>query len=114
MKLSKQAIYLILITLAVIISYINIFSNPFVWDDFDFIVNNSKITSLSSISSFFTHPSMNNLWRPLREVLYTITYAIWGLNPFGYHLNAILLHLFITITIFFIVRELTKNLEIAL
>src|SRR3989344_3380118 len=101
MRLDKKLAIILLLFLVVLINYVNIFQNEFVWDDHNFIASNRKITSLENIPYYFTHESRNSLWRPLRETLYILTYSIWGLNTFGYHLNALLLHTLITIFIFF-------------
>ena len=101
MKINKNVAFVSLLFTVVLISYANVFYNPFVWDDHTFIESNRKITSLENIPYFFTHESRNALWRPLRETFYALTYSVWGLNPFGYHLNALLLHALVTIFIFF-------------
>jgi len=114
MKASKQAIYIGIIILLVLVSYINVFRNEFVWDDHIFIVENNKITSFSYIPYYFTHESMNSLWRPIRETLYIVTYKIWGLNAFGYHLNSLILHSLISLLVFLIISNIARNKEIAL
>ena len=114
MKINKNVAFVSLLFAVVLISYANVFYNPFVWDDHTFIESNRKITSLENIPYFFTHESRNALWRPLRETFYALTYSVWGLNPFGYHLNALLLHALVTIFIFFIFSNITKNSEMPL
>jgi len=76
---------------------------------FFFIVDNMHIRNLDEISDFFTEPSIGNLYRPLRGVFYTINRQIWGLNAFGYHLNSLLLHFFITVLVFFITLKITDR-----
>jgi Flp pilus assembly protein TadD len=84
----------------------NTFSNGFVFDDEFFIVNNFEIRSLKNIPSFFVESSVGNLYRPIRGVLYSFTYLIWKLNPFGWHLNAILFHAIITVVVYLILVEI--------
>src|SRR3989304_1869994 len=96
-----------LICALTILLYSNTFFNGFVYDDYYFIRDNVHIRSLQSIPSFFTTPSAGDLYRPLRSVLYTVTYSLWGLNPIGYHLNAILLHTAISILVYLIASRLT-------
>ena len=109
MKFNRNWIVILILFLAVFVSYINVFQNNFVWDDEFFIVNNIDIKSISNIPGFFTEPSPGNLYRPLRTTFYTITYQIWGLNPLGYHLNGFFLHFFITILLFFITLRITNK-----
>jgi len=114
MKINRNLIFISIIFAVILISYANIFLNEFVWDDFTFIVTNKKITSLEYIPYHFTHESRNALWRPLRETLYVFTYSAWNLNTFGYHLNAFLLHTLVTIFVFFIIANISKNKVLAL
>ncbi len=67
------------------VAYLNAFENRFVWDDELFVVNNSEIRDLGTYPKFFMEGSQN-LYRPLRTVLYAATYRFSGLKPAGYHL----------------------------
>ena len=107
--MKRRTIYLSIITALVVICYSNIFFNQFVWDDEDFIVKNPDIGEVSNIPEYFAHPGYGGLYRPLKNVLAIVTYKIWGLNTFGYHLNGFLLHLFSTILVFYISLRLFKK-----
>lgn len=95
--------------MAVLAAYANTSRNEFAWDDQFFIVDNIHTRSLESIPDFFTEPSTGNLYRPVRGVFYTISYKMWGLNELGYHLNAMVLHFLVTLTLFFITLKLTDK-----
>src|SRR3989338_2071245 len=109
MKLNKNIIFVALLFLAVLAGYINIFQNDFAWDDFFFITDNIHITDIKGIPDFFIQPSTGDLYRPVRQAFYAITYQIWGLNTFGYHLNSFLLHFFVTALFYFITLKLTNK-----
>ena len=109
MNINKNLVIVLFLFVITLISYINIFQNEFAWDDFSFIVRNIHIKDLGNISEFFTEPSTGDLYRPLRGVFYTLTYQIWQLNVFGYHLNSFLLHFFVTFLFYFITLKLTKK-----
>ena len=109
MKLNKNVIFVALLFFAVLASYLNIFQNEFVWDDFFFITDNMHIKDLGNIPDFFTQPSTGDLYRPIRQVFYAINYKIWGINTFGYHLNSFLLHFFVTALFYFITLKLTNK-----
>lgn len=111
MKINKNAIIVLILFAVVLISYVNIFLNEFVWDDEFFIVNNINIRDLDNIPKFFTEPSSGFLYRPIRSIFYTITYQVWGLNVFGYHLNSLLLHFFVALLLFFITLKITNKTE---
>lgn len=40
----------------------------------------------------FYEPSQNLFYRPLPNLLWQFDYSLWGLNPFGYHLTNLLVH----------------------
>jgi len=109
MKINKQLAMTFFLFVAVLISYINMFPNEFVLDDIGFIVENIHTKDPENIHKFFGEPSIGNLYRPLRSVFYTIYYQIWKTDFFGYHLNSLILHIFVTITLFFITLKITKN-----
>ncbi|MBN4049155.1 tetratricopeptide repeat protein [archaeon AH-315-M20] len=108
----KLGIILLLFTIN-IISYANIFSNEFVWDDHIFILDNPDIRSFSNIHLFFSK-DVDGLYRPLRTLHYTFIYSIAGKNEFLYHLNSFLLHAVISILVFFIIYEIINKKNISL
>lgn len=63
------------------------------WDDAGYIIENSFIHSLSfdTIRRAFTEFHCS-YWAPLTWLSLAIDYAVWGLNPLGYHLTNNLLH----------------------
>jgi len=68
--------------------------NGFVnWDDNIYVVGNSYIKSLDAglFSWAFTDIS-HGVWIPLTWISFAFDYAVWGLNPFGYHIMNIILH----------------------
>lgn len=83
-----------------VIAYGQTLFYPFVHDDVVFIVNNPHISNLN-LSDIFQPkdigPSSTGLvnvyYRPLIELFHRIQYQIFGLNPFGYHLTNVLIHI---------------------
>ncbi len=79
--------------------YANSFGNQFFWDDNDEIVNNiyvqhfdvSKMFSQSMISGA---GQTDNYYRPILLLSYAVDYQLWGMNPFGFNLIDVLLHIF--------------------
>jgi tetratricopeptide (TPR) repeat protein len=62
-------------------------------DDPFYITNNPLIRSLDPVSllRLFTESHLA-AWLPLTYLSFAVDYHFWGLNPYGYHLNNILLH----------------------
>jgi len=99
------------VVLACVVAYLNTFWNGFVWDDWDFIVGDASIRNLGNVPSYFTNPSLHGMYPPLATSLYSVTYAVWGLNPVGYHLNALLLHTLCSVAVYLIGKELLGKRE---
>ena len=111
-SLSRRAKYTIVVwsisifilTLSV---YIPALNNDFVWDDKEYISESTLIRSLDvdSLYRMFTSFSVGN-WHPLTSLSHAIDYALWKLNPFGYHLTNIIIHGLNTLLVFLLVIQL--------
>jgi protein O-mannosyl-transferase len=92
-NLTKYILALSVAMLTVIV-YLPALQNNFVtWDDPDYVYENPNIRSFDAkfikwafLKFYFAY------WHPLTTVSYALDYAIWGLNPFGYHLTNVVLH----------------------
>jgi tetratricopeptide (TPR) repeat protein len=87
--------------------YFNSFLNDFVFDDIPLILENPTITSLKNIPYLLGITTGNVSYRPLRFISYAIDYYFWGLNPVGYHLSNILLHIASSFLVFGVIFRLT-------
>ena len=94
----------VLVFFVAVIAYANSLPNDFVWDDAYNVVQNEPIRDLGNIPEFFTEAwgagaasehsrALNtNYWRPVVLVSYAIDYALFGLEPLGFHATNVLLH----------------------
>lgn len=92
---SKKILYIfLLIFVLTFLCFVpSLFNALLEWDDAGYIVENEHIRNLSFNTvhwAFFEF--YNNYWAPLTWVSLAIDYAVWGLNPVGYHLTNNLLH----------------------
>ncbi|MDZ4341712.1 MAG: tetratricopeptide repeat protein, partial [Candidatus Binatia bacterium] len=86
----------------------------FHYDDLHGIVYNPAIRDLRNTIAFFTDPSTLSLadyadWRPVLQLTYAIDYAIWGLNPTGFRILNLLLHVASAILVYLIFAETTNS-----
>ena len=125
----KAAMLIIAVTAVV---YANSLRNSFVWDDAVVIERNDFIRSVKNLPSLFNRAyltSYNKIdsmefytnagsgeesYRPVVTLSYFLDYRIWKLNPFGYHLTNIFLHIFDVILLFIFFKLIVKNYRIAL
>lgn len=94
--------------------YFNSLKNDFIWDDEFLILHNPFLQSFSHIKDFFTHNlgyasgNRSLYYRPLQETSYAVDYHFWSLNPFGYHLTNMLIHIANTCLAFFLMLKILR------
>jgi len=97
MKRLRIRHYLLALFLLCFITYASSFINQFVWDDEQFIYKNEFVKNFD-VEKIFTTDTIagagetSNYYRPLTTLSFAIDHAIWGLNPFGFHLTNTSLH----------------------
>lgn len=107
---------LLIVLLMVILAYSNIFSNEFVGDDLEFIVNWPATRSWDNWESLLQGElpaRVVGVYRPVRSGLYLIMYQIFGLNSWAYHGFSLTIHLSGVILAYLIGKELFKNSKAA-
>jgi len=77
------------------------------WDDPTYVTDNPWIRGLTAenLEFAFTTPYFAN-YLPLHLVSYMVDYSLWGLNPFGFHLQSVILAALNAVLAFFVVRRL--------
>lgn len=120
-SLSKNIIPFILLSIIIISIYFNTLNNSFVWDDEYLITNNIFVKSPRYIKNIFTTSLFHfhvlcqmNYYRPLQTISYLFDYHLWKLNPIGYHLTNIFIHVLNAILIYLLIDALFKDKEVAL
>ena len=106
----------IIIAAAGVIVYINSIDNPFIWDDHVMIKSNPNIRHLSGVVDIFTRDSGYNikggpfvLYRPAQMISYMTDYRLYRLNPRGYHVTNIILHIAMALGVFWLINLLFKD-----
>jgi len=109
----KHIIPVILLILITTVLFANTLKNSFVWDDRDLVVENIYIRSARYIP-FLLSPSYwkrqevetSGQYRPIRSLSFVFDYGLWKLNPAGYHLTNLLLHIVNVILVYFLMNYL--------
>ncbi|GAB4483098.1 MAG: tetratricopeptide repeat protein [Thermodesulfovibrionales bacterium] len=91
---NTRSVHIILILLFCLAAHANALHVPFVFDDTNNIVGNPRIRDLSNIPAFFVRlDGVPTSGRPLMAATFALNYRLGGLDPAGYHLVNLLLHL---------------------
>lgn len=100
-KARKEFFALLLIGVATFSVYLNAVGNEFVFDDHLMITNRPVIQSFLNLGYILKD------YRPFRGLIQMLEFHYFGLNPVGYHLVNISLHIFTSLTVFAVIKRLT-------
>ena len=113
----SKTFILILILLGLALYFNSLFNGFFLSDDEDQIINNPLITSVQNIPQIFAgstyfRPESDQrfgpFYRPLMLTSFSLTYALFGLDPLFYHLFQIILHTVNALLVFFLFKHFFK------
>lgn len=114
--ISKTWFQIIIISLIIFLVFFNVFQNEFVGDDIDFLIKWEEIKDLKNIGKILkgnTPVGHEEVYRPVRGLIYLVEYHFFGDNEFFYHLQAILIHITVTILIYLLIRKVVGKNQIA-
>lgn len=87
---------LLLLLLAGLAGYGSSLGGRFIWDDAFLVERNAFIRSPVLAGETFRHflfyDSASTFYRPVQNLSFALDYQVWGLDPFGYRLTNLLLH----------------------
>ncbi len=110
-KMPLLAVGLVVLTFLAFYPILNAgFTN---WDDPALVTQNTSITGLSWSHwvTFFT-TFIEKHYHPLVMVSYAIDYRLFGLDPLGFHLTNLGIHLVSTVLVFWLFSALSQNLSV--
>ncbi|MFC1709876.1 hypothetical protein ACFL2J_07475, partial [Candidatus Omnitrophota bacterium] len=107
----RKSILIFVIVAASLCFYSNALLGDFVLDDNVFIASNPYMKSFGHLPKFFVQdfwkvgaqPIKLGYYRPMLAASFMLDYLIWHLNPLGYHLTNIILHILASILMFLFV-----------
>ena len=108
----------ILVSSFSLLLYLNATYGKFVYDDFKIIVENCFIKEWKYFPKIFTKDyftiSGEMSYRPIVTISYFVDYAIWRLNPFGFHLTNVILHTLNAVLFYLLLNAVLQNKKIVL
>ena len=85
-------LFLLLLAAVTILAYRPAWHGGFLWDDDAYVTNNELLTAPDGLQRIWFSFESPSQYFPLVYTTFRIERALWGLNPFGYHLVNVLLH----------------------
>src|SRR3989304_975028 len=108
-----RTLKILLIIALPLIAYLNTLNNTFVYDDVFTITDNYFIRDWENFPAFFTDDyfkySGEVTYRPVVTFSYFIDYFLWHLNPAGFHLTNILLHVVNVVLVYLLVSAVSRS-----
>lgn len=104
-----QRAFILLLTLLVLSAYSSALNNNFVLDDETLITRNPRIEGGCRLLTIFTSSIYDfpKTYRPLQVLSYELDYKLWGLNPAGFHLTSIFLHILNSFLLYLFFRAIS-------
>jgi tetratricopeptide (TPR) repeat protein len=96
-------LFIILATLA---AYWPVFSAGFIWDDDAYVTENSLLSAPDGLSRIWFSAHSQSQYFPLVFTTLRLEYALWGLNPAGYHVVNVCLHILNALLAWALLRRL--------
>lgn len=108
----RKIIFIILIIALGFGTYANSLNGGFLYDDIYLIKYNAYIKPPVNIVGIFSRNIGAGsgvdyyFYRPLQIFTYALDYSVWKLNPVGYHLTNILIHILVALCIYWLINIL--------
>ena len=101
----KQTRWLIvLMGVIVFVCYLPTLKNGFVWDDYHNLVENQSYRGLSISHLHWMFTTFHDAnYHPLAWMTLGFDFVLWGVNPAGYHLTNLVLHILNTILFYYLI-----------
>lgn len=91
------------------LAYANALRTPFIYDDTAAIVSNEHIRTLAIPDALFAARENPAAGRPIVNYSFALNYRMGELNPFGYHLFNVAVHVLCALTVFALARRILKS-----
>jgi Flp pilus assembly protein TadD len=94
------------LVLLVLVSYWQVFSAGYIWDDEAYILENSNLKTNLGLLRTWTEYDSNPQYYPVLFSLLWVEFKLWATSPFGYHAVSIAIHSANCILIYFLLKRL--------
>ncbi len=113
---SSPAVHVFLLIVLAGGVYVNSLGGKFIWDDSGLIIENIEyLEPKLDVQSLFlrSHFEAAPYYRPGLWLSFLIDYKLWKLNPLGFHITNIMLHILNTVLMYFFLRAIAATPAVA-
>ena len=117
--LPHWAIIMAIFAIGLVAYFRSVTNGVFLFDDRALVIDNPYIKNFSYLKEIFTTHLFegsgiySNFYRPIQSLSFMLDYHLWGLNPFGYHLSNVLIHIINATLVYFLIYLVCKKQYIA-
>ncbi|NQV22744.1 MAG: tetratricopeptide repeat protein, partial [Rhodopirellula sp.] len=95
-----------LIVVAAVSVYFTALGGGFIWDDDAHVLKNVHLRTAEGLSRIWFDRTSEPQYYPIVHTSFWLEYQLWGLAPFGYHLNNVLLHALNAVLCWLVLRKI--------
>jgi len=111
---SKSLLPIVMIVVVVFLVFLPTLNCGFVWDDDMNITDNLNFRGLSASHLYWMFTTLHDgNYHPLCWMTFGFDFVIWGLNPTGYHLTNLVLHILNTVLFYYLIVILLLKTNIS-
>lgn len=117
--LPHWAIIMAIIAIGLVAYFRSVTDGVFLFDDRALVIDNPYIKNFSYLKEIFTTHLFegsgiySNFYRPIQSLSFMLDYHLWGLNPLGYHLSNVLIHVVNATLVYLLIYLICKKQYIA-
>jgi tetratricopeptide (TPR) repeat protein len=104
--ISMIVVGVMFIIVATLVVYIPAMRGGYIWDDDCYVEKNPLISSPKGLCNIWTAKNIPSQYVPMVYTTFLLEHSLWGLQPFGYHLTNVLLHILNALLIWLLLSRL--------
>lgn len=95
-----------LLLFLVLIAFSPALLGGFVWDDVQYVERNPLLEDSQGLKQIWLSPKSSPQYYPLTFTTFWVEHHLWGLHPFGYHLDNLFLHAANSLLLWLLLRRI--------
>lgn len=107
-----------IIILLVLAAFGNTLNHGFVWDDINIIVDHPLMGDIRNLPKLLLTEDIADVptgyYRPITYVSFALERTLWGLNPVGFNITNLVLHILVALLFYRVIAALFKRENLAL